>query len=107
MSRFSFSFVRSALTPLRAFLLSILAIAPWITPRAMLALTYTSVQSGSWGSAGTWDQGGVPPDGDPVVIALGHTVTTDGNREPGDLTINGTLSLGTDIVDFEGTTFTN
>jgi hypothetical protein len=106
MSRFSFSFVRSALTPLWTAVLLLLAIAPWTTPRA-LALTYTSVASGGWGSTSTWDQGAVPPNNEPVVIALGHTVTTDGNREPGDLTINGTLSLGTDIVDFEGTTFTN
>lgn len=36
--------------------------------------TITSVGSGAWGTAGTWDAG-VPVDGDDVVIASGHTVT--------------------------------
>jgi len=36
--------------------------------------TVTSVGSGAWGTAGTWDTG-IPADGDDVVIASGHTVT--------------------------------
>lgn len=38
--------------------------------------TITSVGSGLWSAAGTWDAG-VPADGDSVVIASGHTVTFD------------------------------
>lgn len=38
--------------------------------------TRTSVGSGLWSAAGTWD-GGVPVDNDTVVIAAGHTVVFD------------------------------
>lgn len=38
--------------------------------------TITSVGSGNWSTAGTWDSG-VPADNDTVVIAAGHTVTFD------------------------------
>ena len=38
--------------------------------------TITSVQSGDWSAAGTWDAG-VPGDGDAVVIADGHDVKFD------------------------------
>jgi len=38
--------------------------------------TITSVGSGLWSAAGTWDAG-VPVDNDTVVIAAGHTVTMD------------------------------
>ncbi|MEJ2054043.1 MAG: hypothetical protein P8X42_09000, partial [Calditrichaceae bacterium] len=37
-------------------------------------LTYTSVQTGNWESASTWDNG-VPASGAPVIISEGHTVT--------------------------------
>lgn len=36
--------------------------------------TITSVGTGAWGTAGTWDAG-VPADGDDVIIANTHTVT--------------------------------
>ena len=36
----------------------------------------TSVGSGAWSAAGTWDTG-VPVDGDTFLIAAGHTVTFD------------------------------
>ena len=38
--------------------------------------TRTSVASGNFSSAGTWDTG-VPVDGDDFIIATGHTVTYD------------------------------
>lgn len=38
--------------------------------------TITSVGSGNWSAAGTWDAG-VPADNDTVVIAAGHAVTFD------------------------------
>lgn len=38
--------------------------------------TITSVASGLWSAAGTWDAG-VPVDGDDVIISAGHTVTFD------------------------------
>jgi hypothetical protein len=41
--------------------------------------TITSIGSGLWSAAGTWDAG-VPADGDAVVIASGHTVTFDVNQ---------------------------
>lgn len=57
--------------------------------------TITSVASGNWGTAGTWDSG-VPVNGDDVVIAEGHSVTFNvdqsgfANGLTG-LTINGML----------------
>lgn len=57
--------------------------------------TRTSVGSGNWSSAGTWDTG-VPIDGDDVVIASGHTVTFDADQSAFTtgvkITITGTLN---------------
>ena len=57
--------------------------------------TITSVGSGNWGTAGTWDAG-VPADGDAVVIAAGHTVTFNVDQSAFTtgigLTITGTLT---------------
>lgn len=57
--------------------------------------TRTSVGSGAWGTAGTWDTG-VPIDGDDVVIASGHTVTFNVDQSAFTtgigLTIMGTLT---------------
>jgi hypothetical protein len=57
--------------------------------------TITSVGSGLWSAAGTWDAG-VPLDGDDVVIASGHIVTFDVNQSAFvtgvSLTITGTLT---------------
>lgn len=57
--------------------------------------TRTSVGTGAWSAAGTWDTG-VPLDGDDVVIALGHTVTFDVDQTSFTtgigLTITGTLT---------------
>ena len=59
--------------------------------------TITSVGSGNWSTAGTWDSG-VPADGDNVVISAGHTVTFDGGQSAfgtgiDGITITGTLKL--------------
>jgi len=59
--------------------------------------TITSVGSGLWSAAGTWDSG-VPVDNDVVVIAAGHTVEFDVDQSGfangiDGLTITGTLSL--------------
>lgn len=86
--------------------------------------TVTSVSSGSWGTAGTWDAG-VPADDDAVVIAAGHnvlmnvdqsaftglrTVTITGGATPGMLYFangtNGYLKIRTGY-DLVGTTDTN
>jgi hypothetical protein len=59
--------------------------------------TITSVGSGLWSAAGTWDAG-VPVDNDVVIIALGHVVEFDVDQSGfangiDGLTITGTLSL--------------
>lgn len=57
--------------------------------------TITSVGTGAWSAAGTWDSG-VPVDGDDVVIASGHTVTFDVDQSAFTtgvkVTITGTLT---------------
>ncbi len=57
--------------------------------------TITSVGSGNWATAGTWDAG-VPADGDDVVIASGHTVTFNADQSAFTtgvkITITGTLT---------------
>jgi hypothetical protein len=58
-------------------------------------VTTTSVGSGNWSEAGTWNNG-VPANGDSVVIASGHTVVFDVDESGfaaglAGLTINGTL----------------
>ncbi|MCX7649075.1 MAG: GEVED domain-containing protein, partial [Flavobacteriales bacterium] len=54
--------------------------------------TITSAASGNWNTATTW-AGGVVPDADNhVVIAAGHTVSSNGNIDRcQDLTVNGTF----------------
>lgn len=59
--------------------------------------TITSVASGLWSAAGTWDAG-VPVDDDTVVIAAGHVVEFDVNQSGfangiNGITITGTLRL--------------
>lgn len=57
--------------------------------------TRTSVGSGNWSAAGTWDTG-VPADTDAVVIASGHVVTFDADQSAFTtgvkITITGTLN---------------
>ena len=59
--------------------------------------TITSVGSGLWSAAGTWDFG-VPADNDKVIIASGHTVTFDVDQSAwvtgvDGITITGTLEF--------------
>lgn len=60
--------------------------------------TITSVGSGLWSAAGTWDTG-VPVDGDTVVIASEHTVTLDIDQSSyttgHKLAVSGTLTHST------------
>lgn len=57
--------------------------------------TITSVGSGNWSTAGTWDSG-VPVDGDDVIISAGHTVTFNADQSAFTtgvkITITGTLN---------------
>ncbi|MDW8272770.1 MAG: G8 domain-containing protein [Chitinophagales bacterium] len=61
--------------------------------------TITSVTSGNWNAAATWNLGRVPRSGDNVVVASGHTVTINSGLTAGlgarcnNLTINGTLTF--------------
>lgn len=66
--------------------------------------TITSVASGNWGTAGTWDSG-VPVNGDTVIIAEGHTVLFDVDQSGFatglvNLTINGILNFKHDSVTY-------
>jgi hypothetical protein len=60
--------------------------------------TRTSVGTGNWSAAGTWDTG-VPLDGDDVVIATGHVVTFNVDQSAFTtgvgITITGTLNHST------------
>lgn len=60
--------------------------------------TRTSVGTGNWSAAGTWDTG-IPADGDDVVIASGHVVTFDVDQSAFvtgvKVTITGTLNHAT------------
>lgn len=66
--------------------------------------TRTSVKSGNWSAAGTWDTG-IPGDGDVVIISSGHTVTFDVDQSGfatgiGDITITGTLTVSTSVSSY-------
>jgi hypothetical protein len=65
-------------------------------------VTITSIQSGDWSSASTWDNG-VPANGDAVIIASGHTVVFDVNQSGFangllSMAINGTLRFKVDSI---------
>lgn len=64
--------------------------------------TFTSKATGNWSSAGqtTWNETGVPADGDTVIINTGHVVTVDTNTTVG--ATSGTLNS----VDVKGTNST-
>lgn len=89
MSNFQHSGLRLSLLAL-AF--SVLFAVPAI------AKVTTSVSTGNWNSAGTWNNG-VPVDGDQITISSGHTVslTADVNfvLAGSSLTTNGVLNMGT------------
>jgi len=52
----------------------------------------TSVATGNWNNAATWNPASVPTAADSVVIRAGHTVTLDANGTCGALTVNGALN---------------
>jgi len=63
--------------------------------------TYTSVATGNWGSASTWDVNAVPTAADNVEISAGHTVTIDAvGQGATNLVINGTLNYGVTPTSF-------
>jgi hypothetical protein len=59
--------------------------------------TVTSVGSGAWETAGTWDIG-VPGDNDEAIIAAGHTVTLGVADQCHSLTVNGTFVQNADLT---------
>jgi len=71
-------------------------------------VTCTSLDTGNWNTAGTWDCAKVPAVGDTVIVALSHTVTMDVDSAVlVTITVNGTLntSNGTSRA-LSGTTLT-
>jgi len=78
------------LQKMRGYFLISLLMSLFIGVTSAFAVTVTSVASGNWNSAGTWDVG-VPTASDDVVIAAGHTVTFDlATSTVNSLTINAT-----------------
>ena len=71
------------------------------------ATTFISAQSGNWSNPATWGGAGFPGCGDTVIVSVGTTVTEDATNCSSDLTVNGTLNMSNNFLDFEGTTFTN
>ncbi len=63
----------------------------------IFSATITSVATGDWNNAATWDAG-VPAAGDDVVIAAGHTVTLNQDATVLSLTVNGNLVIGNDAT---------
>jgi hypothetical protein len=55
--------------------------------------SYTSTQTGSWGTAATWGGGGTPTAGDTATIADGHTVTASGTQACASFTVQATGKL--------------
>lgn len=71
------------------------------------AATITSVGTGAWNTAGTWDLNRVPVAGDNVVIAAGNTVTlitTAGVCTNLTVASTGMLSIGAIAITVSGTT---
>jgi hypothetical protein len=58
--------------------------------------TYTSVVSGNWNSASTWDVGSVPNSYDNAIVSAATTVTVDATAlSISNLSVEGTLAYGT------------
>lgn len=79
-------------------LMVVVALSMWVfsPPKVAQAATCTSNATGNWATAGTWTGCGglVPQNGDDVIIAVGHTVTLNGNTNNlASLTVNGTLNM--------------
>lgn len=62
---------------------------------------FTSVATGNWGTAATWDANAVPTAADNVTVDTGHTVTIDAaSQAANNLTVKGTLNYGTTPASF-------
>lgn len=62
---------------------------------------FTSVASGNWNLAATWDINAVPTNADNAIISTGTTVTLNTNNLAiNDLTVNGTLNYATAAATF-------
>lgn len=57
-----------------------------LAPSLANAAAFTSKATGNWSASGqtTWNEVGVPGDGDTVTIGAGHTITVDANTTVGD-----------------------
>ncbi len=57
-----------------------------LTPALADAAAFTSKADGNWSASGqtTWNESGVPGDGDTVTIGAGHDITVDVNTTVGD-----------------------
>lgn len=62
---------------------------------------YTSVVTGNWNSASTWDAGSVPNSYDNAIVSAGTTVTVDAaSLSINNLSVEGTLAYGTTPTNF-------
>ncbi len=68
----------------------------------LFAATFTSAQSGDWGTASTWG-GSVPVTGDSVVITSNHVVTVTDNRVIDGVTLDSTAGNKMLVVQTGGT----
>lgn len=63
--------------------------------------TFTSIATGNWNSAATWDAGSVPNSFDNAVVSAGTTVTVDATGlSINNLSVEGTLAYGTTPTNF-------
>ena len=63
--------------------------------------TYTSVVTGNWNSASTWDAGMVPSSYDSAIVSAGTTVTVDATGlSIANLSVEGTLAYGSTPANF-------
>ncbi len=95
------SYVASGLTPGTTYFWKLAAVNEGAPPTFTIVnslsttatMTFTSVATGNWSAAATWDVGQVPSSTDDVIIAAPHTVTIDA---PGlaakTVTVNGSLT---------------
>src|SRR5438477_5076442 len=80
---------------------SFLSVVVWKGQRVHAA-TFISVQDGSWNNPATWGGISTPTGGDTVIISNGTTVTMMGDQYSGEMTVNGTLDMTGNTLNFEG-----